>query len=553
MLLRGFVVYSGFLGTFQSVKYGSLYIAICIIVSASALMLLHLIHGNFPFPFSSDSASYIDQARNLIKIGQPAVTPFGIDPSNIDQVPSDTFPPGFPLVLAALALLGIDPRWGAISASWFSAIVLPFAIYWACRGWMTPIFAASAAFLGSLSAGVVENAGLGLTDNFALLLSFIAFGALCRSNAPSGAAASGFIAAFAYVVRYQQAALVLSLGLVLLIVFIADHRSNNLARLLAFATGVFLVLLPYLAWNIHEFGEVLPYQSGRSTVPFGRNVLDYLYALLRDLTATRFIPDVLTRSVQGLVILGGLVVFSAVALASVGACTSDRSRVGVTFCILYTLIGGALVILARSRFQWGEFIGVRHTLQYSPFVFVGVLTLLDSKKRNNIDSTFQLCGRLFLTICLASLGFSEALRVLRQPTSPQASVELSVWRNGSEFVCERPNTFTISNWSHVFRILCGAPVRFSGRFNLGRDPNQLDFTERKINLTIVSGIEQMIPHLPTGRRTVIALFPGRAGVDTTDLPLSKMEQERLVSLGWAIVNNDPDKLILSYDTIGSKG
>jgi hypothetical protein len=78
------------------------------VIIISILISAHLIFRSHYFPFSPDSAAYIEQARNLIQEGSALFTPNG--PTGTGKIPNILFPIGFPMALAFISMFGLDPR-----------------------------------------------------------------------------------------------------------------------------------------------------------------------------------------------------------------------------------------------------------------------------------------------------------------------------------------------------------------------------------------------------------------------------------------------------------
>lgn len=517
-----------------------------LVAVTTVLALLQLIASADRFPFSFDSASYIEQGRSLARQGTAAVTPFGIEPTHTDAVPDPTFPPGVPIILAAVAFLGLDPRWSILAKSWMSTLLLPAAIFWAFRRPLGNAGAAAAAFLATLSAGVQSQSGMGLTDTFALVLAVVALGLVLRPPSIASMLSAGGIAAFAYVTRNQQAALLIAVPLFLAIeLLFSSDRRTALRPMLHFALGATAVIVPYAGWNLAVFGALKPYDSLPSTVSFASNVADYSRAFFFDLTAHWRLLQALSSDTVAIIALTLAAILAGLIALSLWRTSNAPARRTALLCFTYVAVGTALVILARTRYQWGELINLRHTMQYTPFVFVGILALL--RQRTGAASR-EGTARWVQIACVAFLGLVGVLELRRSAedifAQQQPQLEVAAWKDGKDHFCAGGDTFLVSNWSHVFRIECASPVRYAGRFNLDRDPAQYNFTETKTSYGITDGILHITPRLPAGRPVRIGLFPGRAGVEKQDLPLRDHEVAKLSAAGWTVTNNAPSALIL---------
>ena len=81
-----------------------------LLLGALAVLAYDRVLATYRYPYSGDSASYIDMAAALLREGRPLVTPWDVDPGDRDAVPQPLFPPGFSVLIAALTpLFGATP------------------------------------------------------------------------------------------------------------------------------------------------------------------------------------------------------------------------------------------------------------------------------------------------------------------------------------------------------------------------------------------------------------------------------------------------------------
>src|SRR5665811_575028 len=85
-------------------------IHLVILTLMSLLMTVHLHYKSSIFPFSPDSAEYIEQARNLVNSGSASSTPYGLTSADKDQVENRLFPIGFSIVIATVSSFGFDAK-----------------------------------------------------------------------------------------------------------------------------------------------------------------------------------------------------------------------------------------------------------------------------------------------------------------------------------------------------------------------------------------------------------------------------------------------------------
>jgi hypothetical protein len=343
-------------------------------VGALAVLAYDRELATFRYPYSGDSASYIDMAGGLLREGRPYVTPWDVEPGDRDAVPQPLFPPGFSVMIAALTPLFGDVRLAALYPSRAAAALLPFLIVFLFRGAVSDAALGGVAALVLLSAGVRDWHFLAYSDVPALALAVIAMGALARGlgvTAASGVAAvrpgaqlwlllAGLAAGTAYTVRNAGLAVLAASLAMLLFARLRGLGPRRAALLwLAGAVGPLAALWSY---NLATFGVLQPYAMPASTRRWPQNLGDYAVAQLADL------------GVPERIFAGGpplLAVAALTAIALVFAAALWRLRRAPLRQALVALLGGyaaagaVLLVVSRSRYEWGNFIDSRNVLQYT--------------------------------------------------------------------------------------------------------------------------------------------------------------------------------------------
>jgi hypothetical protein len=279
-------------------------------MAMSLLMAVHLHYRSPNFPYSPDSASYIEQARNLIHSGSLLNTPYGLSPSNLDQVENRMFPIGFAIILAAISTLGFDAKDVAIGIGHLSAMLLPWLLYVCFRNALGSRNALVLAGLSLTSPGVLLNSPLGLTDVFALALAVGAIGLTLNAKSTLGFIFGGILAGMAYAVRNVHLALLLTIALYFSYLWFTDNLTNRRTLYKNAASqflGIGIIVLPILIRNISLFGTPNPYKMAPSSIGFIENLRTYIQALIKDVTACSECANYIAWSVTGLLglILGG--------------------------------------------------------------------------------------------------------------------------------------------------------------------------------------------------------------------------------------------------------
>lgn len=446
--------------------------------------------ANIRYPYTPDSAAYIEAARNLAQ-GKPPVFNSPVDDQGTASAPVALFPPGFPLLIRAVSTVGgISEAAASVSISWTSWVFLPAALLFALRP-VTGVWAAHMiGLLVGISPGVVQYGWPAHSDLPFLLLVIASFGLLVRGcqepGRPMPLVTAGLLCGFAYLTRNAGIAFVAaSAGS---IVFLALGRMMErravVRRFVWWAAGAGIILIPALLWNLVVFGSLQPYEMPPSDVGAVHNVRVFLHAQLLDLAA---IPALAMLAWNGMALL---------VTASIGLVLLWRARPGlrnawreaepdVKLALIalgaYVTLGAATVIIARTRYQWGEPINLRYVLQYSWAVF-GVCAVLIAPARSRAIRTIApamalvlVCSRLVygqmqrvqeIDTYQAIMGAADPLLAARtlpnRGTLITSKLKLAVARDTGLMGRLRayPDSVAlVSNFADVFEIETGRQVR----------------------------------------------------------------------------------------------
>jgi hypothetical protein len=197
---------------------------------------------------------------------------------------------------------------------------------------------------------------------------------------------------------------------------------------------------------------------------------------------------------------------------------SRATRAAVMFSWIYLILGMAMLVIARSRWQWGERISERHTFQYSIFLWLVLASLtLPAKERWK-----RWGGMVFVTALVAGIcahGYS-----VYRVTAPLIGVEreapfAGLMTIGGPYLCGQPSDLIlVSNLAWVFRGKCDARVR-----QPSFSPNVKRVTDRP---------------------TVVAIFKDPTSATSEPPPLSARAVDQIVSNGWKVVKNDSQGLVV---------
>lgn len=334
-----------------------------------------------------DTSYYLEAARNFLA-GKGLVVSTGLDKSALGTEPLSLWPPGYPMMVAfGSKLLGVDPMWLAPKIVWLSWALLPTALLFTLRPALNSWHAHIVSALVMISPGAVGNAWQAMTDVPFLFLTVLAFGTLFRgtdsATRPSLLVLAGILFALAYSVRNVGLASFAAIFGAYTVLVLLKRLSPRAAllRMAWLAAGASLIVVPLLVRNITVFGTLQPYDMPPSQVGLIANIRYFAAAWLNDIFVVRGLLHVVLRNNAILVALGGgaliLVYLTRTRLARVWSGLPPHTKEMFAVLVAYGLAGATVVIVARSRYEWGETIGFRHVLQYDWILFGACAVLLE--------------------------------------------------------------------------------------------------------------------------------------------------------------------------------
>lgn len=340
-------------------------------LALSALLVATLIalQWGLKYPYANDSAGYIEEALNLLE-GRGLVRTAGWDATDAAYAAFPLFPPGFSLATAGLGALGMPAPWAALAISWLAWLGIAPAVAWAARPLAGPWPARAIGLLAAASPAFVEWGFQALSDAPMTFFSVLALGVLARTDTLAALtlrawAVSGVLAGLAYLFRNAGAVLPLTVITLLALVWATRRLAfgTTFRAGIAWGSGFALVAFPLFAYNLITFGSIQPYFAAHGTLDYGLvlAVRVSLWSLLLDLSGWRFIADL---AWNGKLLVALLPFGLAAAWLIVRRRAPSFPISGVLF-LLYSLIGCALVVWGRSRFDWVETTLTRQMMPYA--------------------------------------------------------------------------------------------------------------------------------------------------------------------------------------------
>lgn len=506
------------------------------VFALSLLMLLLLFQRSLPFPFAPDSASYFEQARNLVRMGAAVETGYGFDHLGLER--SRLFPIGYPVILAGFGyFFGIDPKTASLFLTALSATLLPVLVFAAFRRALGDYRALAVSFLTALSPSALSYSTVGTPDMLALALAVSSIALLLNKPSRAGLFLAGLLAGTAYAVRNAHLALVTALALYMVYLWWRDPqaRRQTFAASSCLFAGILVIALPLIVRNLLFFGSPNPYNMAASTIPLVTNVRTYFQEAVYDLTAVREIATFAGWSQAGA--FASLIVVIAVGgyLKAQWAGLPDLRKRVVVMTLSYAAIGAATVIAARTRFEWGETINIRHTLQYTPFVWAGLVALFPDTRTHSVPAIALIVAFLFVAGAHVSYAWQPRELSLRDQRSRSAE---EAYDAGKSFMCrEYDNTIAGSNWGYVFTAACGTATRNIelAHYACAADARGCD--------PVVRSAEYVAKRFPQ-KAIRLAFFPGR-GIADSGHPLTEIGLKSLEDLRYTVQSNRRGILLLT--------
>ncbi len=317
------------------------------------------------------------------------------------------WPPGFSLAIAGVLSVGANP---APQAGWLVALastaIALVAIFFIARLFLPPLLAFAASLGAGLMPALLEAGKTCLSDT--LYLALVAWSVLCllksaqtakgRVFALSWLAVAGCLSGLAWSVRYAGLALITAMACFLLASLCWAPRRDTFLRCGAWLAGLALGAGPLALHNIVNYGRLAPYGLPPSTVALSENLRTTIAVILGDLTTWT------TGANHAAVFLSHPL--ALMGLLGLGLLLLVRHRRAIAhpgfFLALFFGLHAAVVVLARTTYQWGELINSRHFLPVYWMLWLGLGTLgLALGKRIGLASPARLpvaaAGLLLLT------------------------------------------------------------------------------------------------------------------------------------------------------------
>ena len=355
------------------------------------------------WPYTSDSAQYIQAADSFASGNGFRVGPRALSEYDEYTVPLTTFPIGYPLLAGVVTSMGLDVNDAAQWTARVSWMLLPLAILFALRAVIGTPMALGIAVLAFISPGALNHGFKAISDMPYLLLTVLSIGLLIHSftNASNKAGASalamlftsGLLAGLAYLVRNVGMALILATLTAFLAIWIVRliPFTEAAKRLFSWLAGLSVAIAPLAINNLIEYGAVNPYFESRPPPQFGflDNTLDFISSLIFDLTDLWGLAALIRHPVIAFTIVAVLGIALLYGIARHWKQWSIATRFSALLFLFYFGAGAAAVIIAASIFLV-EQIGPRLVMQYSWVLLALIVLALGG--RNSLNTWYKRLG-----------------------------------------------------------------------------------------------------------------------------------------------------------------
>lgn len=542
--------------THTALLYGALFVLGLATVSGFSEMASHR------YLYTSDGLTYANAARNILAGKGITATPFAPEPYNVDLVPLRLFQPGYPILIAAFAMFGMQPEnlvvWLSVGA-W--ALLFP-AFAFALRPLLPPISAAVFGYVAATSPGILTYGYSAFSDVPFLLLIVISFGLLLRGlksgNMPI-IAASGIFAASAYAMRNTGAAFLISVGVVL-VGYILKEPANwkkQTRRTMIWVLGTVPIIVLLLGRNFLLFGSIQPYSHPPVDSPPVLTTRDYLWHLIFEVVPNNTVAQ-LAWDIKLLLAIGlPILAFLFIGLRKQWSNQQSAGRIAVLVLGIYLLVGSAMVIYAHIR--WGVEGFDRYVLQYGWLVLALLFIAFNfNTPKKTLLLKFILAGVTASALLITRANY--AIEFVHQP--PDVRQILAKDTHLIQAVKNIPESALIAtNLIGFLRLETGRPIRYIEFKSSNGIDNYISALNQRLNQIANGDIDRPFYAviLPT-RDLMIADYgktwydtaprlihtPGKIDPDWQTLLLKGLPEK------FYVVDKTPIMILIVYRPIDSK-
>jgi len=505
-------------------------IAMFFIIAASFLFVAFylFLFGDSVYWWTDDSASYIEAARNFSSKGELVIST-GVD-TLVETAPIRLWPPGYPLILSYFQdITGVDSQWMSVFLSITSWALIPIMIFVI----ISPLAGNKLSILISLialtSPGLVSYGWKGLSDSLFFLIvllgMFFSLKPSISRNRFIYLFIGGVLLGSTFAIRNLGAAALMAVFISFLISLIINksQRKQLLLEGFIWGGGALIIVVPVFIRNLLIFNTLQPYSMPPSTAPLSLNINHYLHASLLDVFGSWKIADIITSNIFSILFI--LVICLSIIFFVKGPKyikgnllkqpnTYSENATIITSFLIYAILSITIIIYARTKYEWGEFINLRHVMQYN-WIFLTVIFFVicnNIKKPFGVVIVYLLSGLILLGHFKFAIE-SVHLKINIKSSVSQSQHEILTDKQLKKELIELSKEFFVAtNMSAPIRISTSMPVH---RLYLKTDENiRENITQIQKLISTTGKKAKIFIFLPKERLdTVVKLFDSIYGVE----------------------------------------
>lgn len=452
--------------------------------------------SRFCYPFTSDSATYIEIVRSL-KQGKGFINgEYSSIPLDTDWSPLKLFPPGYPiLVFLTLGWWISDAVTASVlfEAIFFSA--LPFLFWKIFRQVISDERALLTSFLSVWTYALVDTALKALSDIPFLaltLLSLLFLFSGIRKKKWMFFFFSGLCGGLALLTRNVGYSLIFAsfcTGIFLLITNLKSWR-KWLIWAGSYLAGFLGLYGLWITRNFLTFGKIQPYKMAPSELSWIYNIKQFFRTLTLVFMGSND-WSIFFIAILATIAFGWVVWFCLQWLRNKRFIQNNFQKVAVWGTLaIYGLSGTAIVIAARSTYKWGEQINTRHILQYQwIIILVLIATEMYFVRKIKFRIWRNAAGVAGIIVLIGFIGVqTNMLKIMIKKNNIQRNKMNHVRKNLIPAIHNLPEgSYIASNFGPLLRIYSGRSIRqLSSHMSIQTFTDKLQNSNRKSYVVLYS-------------------------------------------------------------------
>ena len=415
---------------------------------------------------ASDSAAYIEAARNLRAGKGLTVSTLWVYPIDRDTQQLSWWPPGYSLMIAWVSSFNINEKTAATIIPKFFFLLLPFAFFLVLRFFMRDAPAFASAVIITFMWPTSALSLMALSDLPFLFVSLLSFYLLFKSLAGKQVHYSfmaGMSAAFAVAIRYMGYNLFLGTvtGLLLALFMRTITRKNYFRIQTFYFFGFALGYLPLFLRNVFTLHTLQPFHAPPEPTTFLWPIIKFLKELACMLLG---IWPGYGIYLAGLILLLSLVVYYFKLGRVLEHCRQNPLKTTyLLICISYLFYAILLFTFIGPRYLGGITIEFRLLIPYCWLIVVFFIFAIEFFCRR-IETRFKFSRKwavlIILVLFFAAQFYALGVWINREKPQSDALVKLGSEIGLVNTINALPyDAYIISNCGPYLRLLTGRSVR----------------------------------------------------------------------------------------------